>query len=210
MTEKGEARLYFVYSRALFCPKFHIQVPFLSMGLSNSPSRKRAPFPRVIILGAAAAAADTSPISWDPSPWEHLGRAVVYMCTQGVHVLMHTHAHTHLSSERQTVSSGESHFFPPGQTAAEIQVHEDPREGGGIKQKKKKKAGAPKMFHHNHSAALESAVNSLAGVPPLLRTNIVQMRPGAMCFFKAGRSRRVESPRRSVIFVLNLLGIVEC
>lgn len=82
--------------------------------------------------------------------------------------------------------------------------------GGKIKQKKKKERRAPKIFHHNHSAALESAVNTLAGVPPLLRTNIVQMSPGAMCFFKAGRSRRVESPRRSVIFVLNLLGIVEC
>lgn len=130
MTEKGEARLYFVYLRALFCPKFHIQVPFLSMGLSNSPSRKRAPFPRVIILRAA-----TSPISWDPSLWEHLGRAVVYMCTQGVHVLVHAHAHTHLSSERQTVSSGDTHFFflPARRTsaAAEIQVHEDPGEGVG-------------------------------------------------------------------------------
>lgn len=186
------------------------------MGLSNSPSRKRAPFPRVIILraAAAAAAADTSPISWDPSLWEHLGRAVVYMCTQGVHVFMHTHAHTHLSSERQTVSSGDSHFFPPGQTdvcGCRDSGARGSRRGGARRDKtEKKKDGAPKIFHHNHSAALESAVNTLAGVPPLLRTNIVQMSPGAMCFFKAGRSRRVESPRRSVIFVLNLLGIVEC
>lgn len=79
------------------------------MGLSNSQSRKRAPLPRILILGAAvaaaaaAAAANLSRISWDPSPWEHLGCAVVYMCTQGVwsgegdggveagHAFMHTH-----------------------------------------------------------------------------------------------------------------------
>lgn len=150
MTEKGEARLYFVYSRALLCPKFHIQVPFLSMGLSNSPSRKRAPFPRVIILRAAAAA-DTSPISWDPSLWEHLGRAVVYMCTQGVHVLVHAHAHTHLSSERQTVSSGDSHFFPPGQTdvcGCRDSGARGSRRGrwGGDKTEEKKKGALLKYF----------------------------------------------------------------
>lgn len=223
LTEKGEARLYFVYSRTVFCPKFHIQVPFLSMGLSNSQSRKRAPLPRILILGAAvaaaAAAANLSPISWDPSPWEHLGCAVVYMCTQGVwsgegdggveagHAFMHTHTWAATDSFQQWLS-----FFPPSQTSYVCGCGDSGAWGGGWRggAQKKRLDGAPKIFHHNHSAAFQSAVNILAGVPPLLQTNIVQMSPGAMCFFKAGRSQRVESPRSSVIFVLNLLGIVEC
>lgn len=164
----GEARLYFVYSRSVFCPKFHIQVPFLSMGLSKSPSRKRAPLPREIIprvaATVAAAAADTSP--------HQLGS--ISMGTSGTRRCVHVHSRsveegggerreggrgmcscTHAPEQRQEVSSSDSHFsLPCSQTdvcgcrdsGAQATGRRGVRGGGGGGRKRN---GAPKMFHHN-------------------------------------------------------------